>query len=122
MNRRYSILFLTLLSILILVGCTNEPESDDLIENPDDPYGEICAVAWDFIQQNNWHTRADENWESAKVETIIADHRYEILDPTVEGKEVFRVSFKDREDVLVGTPLILVNPQTNEVVGYLLSE
>ncbi|KGR78030.1 hypothetical protein [Ureibacillus manganicus] len=122
MNRRYLFLLIALLSTVILVSCSNEPEREEVIEARDDQYGEIRSVAWDFIQQNDWHTRADENWESAKVEKILADDRYEILDPTVEGKEVFSVSFKDIENVVVGTPQILVDPKTKKVVGYMLGE
>ena len=38
------------------------------------------------------------------------------------GKEVAAVSFQDKENVVNGTPLILVDLDTNAVVGYMPSE
>ena len=53
---------------------------------------------------------------------MTADDSYELLDETYEGKEVLSVSFEDKKNVVVGTPLILVAPDTNEVIGYMLGE
>lgn len=51
-----------------------------------------------------------------------ADNSYEFLDKTYDGKEVLMVSFEDKDNVVLGTPLILVDPITNEVIGYMPSE
>ncbi|MGB5946964.1 hypothetical protein [Paenisporosarcina sp.] len=45
-----------------------------------------------------------------------------MLDTRYEGNEVAAVSFHDKDNVVVGTPLILVDLETNEVVGYMPSE
>ncbi|HWL23772.1 MAG TPA: hypothetical protein VNR38_08485 [Ureibacillus sp.] len=119
--KKTKLIFL-LFAAVILASCSNTPEPNAKVEKTDDEYGEIRAVAWDYLQHNDWHLWAKKDWENAIVEKIIADHRYELLDPTIEGKEVLRVSFEDRDVVIVGTPTILIDPQTKEVVGYMLGE
>lgn len=44
------------------------------------------------------------------------------MDKTYEGREVLLVTFEDKENVVVGTPLILLDSETNHVVGYMLGE
>ncbi|WP_177184523.1 hypothetical protein [Psychrobacillus sp. OK032] len=51
-----------------------------------------------------------------------ADNSYDLLDKTYDGKELLTVSFEDKDSVVIGTPLILVDPDSNEVIGYMLSE
>ena len=118
-NMKLKLLFLTILFCLI-AGCSNEEEA---VKNTSvDGYESIRKAAWEFIQEKGWSGLAEGNWQSAKVEKIIADENYEMLDTHYEGKEVAAVSFQDKENVVVGTPLILVDLNTNEVVGYMPSE
>ena len=56
------------------------------------------------------------------MKKMIANNSYELLDKTYEGKEILIVSFEDKENVVVGTPLILIDPNLNEVIGYMPGE
>jgi len=108
------------ITAFLLVGCSNNQDVGTITDT--DSYEKVREVAWEFIEEKGWNNTAKEGWESAKVEKIIADNRYELFDKTYEGKEIVSVSFEDKENVVVGTPLILVDPNLNEVIGYMASE
>ena len=117
MNLKF--LFITLFVYLILLGagCSNQFEP-----NKEDEYREIKAIAWDFIQEKGWNRNAKEDWQNATVTKIVVDDDYELLDQTYEDKAVLKVSFEDIENAVIGTPSILVDPNNNEVVGYMPNE
>lgn len=119
MKLRFLYLTLTVLSILLICGCSTKQDEGN--SKGTDNY-EIRKVAWDFIEEKGWGGRAIEDWKSAEVKKTIASNSYELLDKTYEGKEVLMVSFEDQENVVVGPPLILVDPETNEVIGYMPGE
>ena len=98
-----------------LFGC--QQSSEDENDNQD-----IKTVAWGFIEEKGWDTNANVNWQGAKVTETIADNSYELLDSNYEGREVLSVSFEDKENVVIGTPLILVDPTTKKVIGYMPGE
>ncbi|TFE00604.1 hypothetical protein [Jeotgalibacillus salarius] len=100
---------------LILVGCASD-------QSKTQEYNEAKKAAWDFVKEEGWDNTADEDWQSAEVTEVIADQTFELLDDTFEGNEALRVSFKDKENVVTGTPLILIDPDTNEVIGYMPGE
>jgi hypothetical protein len=104
----------------MIVGCSIKQDRGN--SNVIDNYEKIREVAWEFIEEKGWDDRAIEDWKSAEVKKTIADNSYELLDKTYEGKEVLRVSFEDKENVVVGPPLILVDPNTNEVIGFMPGE
>ena len=85
-------------------------------------YEEIKVVAWEFIKEKGWSANTKEDRQGAEVTETIADNSYELLDNNYEGKEVLSVSFEDKENVVIGTPLILVDPTTKEVIGYMSGE
>ncbi|MEK3953340.1 hypothetical protein [Psychrobacillus sp. FSL K6-1464] len=120
MKLNFLYLTLAVFSIWVIIGCSNK----QVIENTNDTdnYGDVRAVAWEFINEKGWYDRAKEDWQSAKVKKTNADNSYEFLDKTYDGKEVLMVSFEDKDNVVFGTPLILVDPITNEVIGYMPSE
>ncbi len=120
MKLKFLYLAITAFLILLLVGCSNNQYVRNITDT--DSYEKVREVAWDFIEEKEWNASAKEGWKSAEVKKIIADHRYEWLDKTYEGKEVLTVSFEDKENVVVGTPLILVDPNLNEVIGYMAGE
>ena len=108
------------IAVFLLVGCSN---SQDVKNSTDtDSYEKVREVAWEFIEEKGWNGTAKEGWQSAKVKKVIADSSYELLDKTYEGKEIVIVSFEDKENVVAGTPLILVDPTRNEVIGYMAGE
>ncbi|MFJ8064600.1 hypothetical protein ACIQYS_08210 [Psychrobacillus sp. NPDC096426] len=94
----------------------------DRFSEMEDNYENVRRIAWDFLKENGWNDRANEEWKSATITKIIADKKHVFLDKSYEGKEVLSVSFEDKENVVVGPPLILVDTDTNEVIGYIMGE
>ena len=111
--------FLILISIGMIAGCSSEDAKND---SSKDGYELVRKAAWEFIHEKGWSEPAEGNWQNANVELLIADESFEMLDTQYEGKEVAAVSFQDKENLVIGTPLILVDLDTNEVVGYMPSE
>ena len=72
-------------------------------------YLNIREIAWNFLKEQGWNESAEEEWKSATVTKIIVNGDYELLDKSYDGKEVLSVSFKDKENVVEGTPIILVD-------------
>lgn len=60
--------------------------------------------------------------KSAVIKKMIADKSHELLDESYVGKLVFSVSFEDQDNVVVGTPVVLVDFDTHEVIGYIPGE
>jgi len=116
---KLKLLVLTILLCLI-AGCSTT--EDTMNDTNEDGFELVRKAAWEFIQEKGWSELAKGNWQSANVEIIKADGNYEMLDTRYEGKEVAAVSFQDQDNVVVGTPLILVDLETNVVVGYIPSE
>ena len=112
MKLKFSYLALT---AFLIVGCSNNQDVGNITET--DSYENVREVAWEFIEEKGWNDNAKEGWQSAKVEKIIADNSYELLDKTYEGKEILSVSFEDKGYVVAGTPVILVDPDLNKVIG-----
>ncbi|MBE1554611.1 hypothetical protein [Sporosarcina limicola] len=120
MKLKFLYLAITAFIILLVVSCSYNQDVGNITDT--DSYEKVREVAWEFIEEKGWNDTAKEGWQSAKVKKIIADNSYELLDKTYEGKEILTVSFKDKENVVVGTPLILVDPDFNEVIGYMAGE
>ena len=112
-------LYLAITAFLI-VGCSNNQEVGNITDT--DSYENVREVAWAFIEEKGWNDNAEKDWKSAEVKKMIANNSYELLDKTYEGKEILIVSFEDKENVVVGTPLILIDPNLNEVIGYMPGE
>ena len=106
----------------MIAGCSNSNAQNVAKPSSEDDYELVRKVAWEFIREKGWSEPVKGKWQSAKVELLKADENYEMLDTQYEGKEVAAVSFQDKENVVIGTPLILVALDTNEVVGYMPSE
>lgn len=119
MKLKFLYLTLAVFSIWIIIGCSNKQDIENT--NDTDNYGDVRAIAWEFVNEKGWNDRAKEDWQSAKVKKTIADNSYELLDKTYDGKEVLTVSFEDKDNVVIGTPSILVDLNTNEVIGYMPS-
>jgi hypothetical protein len=85
-------------------------------------YLNIREIAWNFLKKQGWNESAKEEWKSATVTKVIVNEDYELLDKSYDGKEVLSVSIKDKENVVVGTPIILVDTNTYKVIGYMAGE
>ena len=85
-------------------------------------YLNIREIAWNFLKEQGWNESAEEEWKSATVTKIIVNGDYELLDKSYDGKEVLSVSFKDKENVVEGTPIILVDANRDKVIGYMPGE
>ncbi|WP_422123326.1 hypothetical protein DHX103_00500 [Planococcus sp. X10-3] len=106
--------------VILLVGC--ESSNVDSQSEVDD-YNKAREAAWIFIDENGWNdTAKKENWQNAKVTTVIADGDYELLDLSYEGEEALAIVFEEIENAVVAPPKILVDAETNKVVGYMPSE
>ncbi|MFD1738694.1 hypothetical protein ACFSCX_19425 [Bacillus salitolerans] len=85
-------------------------------------YLNIRETAWNFLKEKGWSDSAKGEWKSATVTKIIVSEEYELLDKSYDGKEVFSVQFEDKENVVASTPIILVDSDTNKVIGYIPGE
>ncbi|WP_391119182.1 hypothetical protein [Psychrobacillus sp. L3] len=110
-------LAITMLSLLLIVGCSNDNSSDKTLDN--ESYESVREVVWDFIVEQGWsHNYSKENWRNATVKKEVADDSYKTLDATYYGKEILIVTLEDA----VAAPLIFVDPKNNEVIGYIPGE
>ncbi|AJD90293.1 hypothetical protein JMA_09760 [Jeotgalibacillus malaysiensis] len=62
------------------------------------------------------------DWKSAEVRNVTADQSYELLDDSYRGEDALYVIFENKENLTNGTPNILIDPDTNEVMGYMATE
>ena len=67
MKLKFLHLTLTLVSIGLIVGCTNTSD----LENTND-FEQVREVAWTFVVEQGWNDRAEEDWQSAEVKKAIA--------------------------------------------------
>ncbi|MCT8138336.1 hypothetical protein H1D32_11595 [Anaerobacillus sp. CMMVII] len=102
---------------LVLSSCSNLNDKEMT-----DNYDNVREVAWEFIKEQGWHDRVSDDWQSARVKQIVVDKSYHLFDQTYEGTEVLSVSFKEKQELVASFPLILVDEQTNKVIGYIPGE
>lgn len=107
--------------MILIVGCSNNQNLKSTGEIEDN-YSNVREIAWNFLKEKGWHDKAEEDWEAAAVSKATVDENYELFDERYRDKEVLSVSFEDKENVVVGTPLILVDADINEVIGYMPME
>jgi hypothetical protein len=74
------------------------------------------------LEEKGWNNKAKKGWQDAEVKKITADNNYELFDKSYDGKEVYSVSFADEENAVVGTTVLLVDPTSKKVIGYLPGE
>ncbi|WP_274310178.1 hypothetical protein [Solibacillus daqui] len=120
MKPKFLYIILPILSIWLIVGCTNKETLEKTV-NPEQ-YTKVKQVAWAFVEENEWTTTTKGDWQSATVKKVIATNNYHLLDKTDEGKEALSITFEDRDNVLISTPSILVDPVTNTVIGFMPGE
>lgn len=89
---------ITAFSVILFVGCTTEQEK---APHAVGGYKEVRDSAWSFIGIQDWQHIASEDWQSAKVNKVVVDDGYELLDDTFRGKEVLAVSFEAKANSVV---------------------
>ncbi|MGP1906836.1 hypothetical protein ACTSEZ_01620 [Metabacillus sp. JX24] len=103
-----------LLLCLLLTGCSNAEE---------DGYKEVRKAGWNFIKQNKWENRTRGYWKHSKVAAYtVNESQTQILDKQYIGKKVLSVEFEGLENTAVSAPVILVDQETNKVIGYIPGE
>ena len=110
--------WLILLIIMIWVTGCNDVEKDTGNEQS---YEDVKKVAWDYLIEQGWSENAKDS-NRAVVKKIVVNDNYELIDSSFEGTEAWSVSFVDKDNVLVGTPIILVDRKTKKVIGYMPGE
>ncbi|MGX1194623.1 hypothetical protein [Metabacillus sp. SLBN-84] len=99
---------------LLIAGCS--------VENTDG-YQEVRKAGWNFMKQNQWEKRTNGDWEHAEVAAYTVNKgQAQLMDEQYIGKEVIRVEFEDLENTAVSAPVILVDQETNKVIGYIPGE
>lgn len=82
----------------------------------------IKEIAWNFLKEKGWNDSANKERRKATVTKVLVNDDYELVDKSYEGKEVLSVSFEDKENTVVGTPIVLVDADTDRVIGYMPGE
>ncbi|MCH7323325.1 hypothetical protein LZ480_15725 [Solibacillus sp. MA9] len=108
MKPKFLYFILPILSIWLIVGCTNK-EAIEKTDNPEQ-YTQIKQVPWAFVEENEWTNTTKGDWQSATVKNVIATNNYHLFDKTDEGNEALSVTFEDKDGVLISAPSILVDP------------
>lgn len=79
-------------------------------------------AAWEFLKAKGWDYTSTGEWKNAKVQKTIADKSHELIDESYIGKLVLTVTFEEQGNLVVGTPVVLLDFDTNEVIGYIPGE
>ncbi|MCA0970886.1 hypothetical protein LCM20_09815 [Halobacillus litoralis] len=111
---RYTFIGAAILSACLISGCSTEQQSTT--------YQESIDTAWLFIESKGWDQTAKGNGDHAEVTEVVVDEDYVLMDESFHGEEVLSIRFEDKENVVVSTPVVLVEPKANEVVGYVPGE
>ncbi|ARF17896.1 hypothetical protein [Sporosarcina ureae] len=120
MKLKFMYFALALFSIMLIMGCSNKSVIEN--SNDTDSYEDAKAAAWGFLKEEGWQDQAKDDFQNAKVKEVIINNKYVLLDKAYDGKEVLSVSFEDVDNAVTGTTLILVDPNTNKVIGYMPTE
>ncbi|WP_215145173.1 hypothetical protein [Exiguobacterium qingdaonense] len=105
-------------TILMLVGCIQPSTSPST--QPDDETA-IIKSAVTYLDNRKW-LLSDENGRQATIQSITVDDRYELFDARFEGTRAWLVTFPPDSQRTVEIPQVLVESESNEVIGYLTSE
>ncbi|MGD7046351.1 hypothetical protein [Jeotgalibacillus proteolyticus] len=117
MKKKYIVYFILLLS---LIGCSSNNSNQD--QDTSEKETLILQNAYDFAQEQGWSDRIDGDYTQGEIAEVTATKDMELTNEEDIGKEVFTVTFKEKENVAVGIPIIIVNKSDNNVIGYLPSE
>ncbi|WP_214761479.1 hypothetical protein [Exiguobacterium sp. s129] len=105
-------------TIFMLVGCTQSSTSSAI---PPDDEKVIINHAIEYLNNMDW-LPTDEDGKQATIQSITVDNRFELIDSRFEGSRAWLVTFPSDSQRTVETPQVLVESESNEVIGYLPSE
>ncbi|WP_144841274.1 hypothetical protein [Metaplanococcus flavidus] len=112
---RYLFIF-TLIMTLFLVGCGI---NETTVAGEDE---EAQKAAWDYIVERDWNKNVQAGEQDVEVREVKVDSNYELLDESYIGERVLSISFEGDGKLVTEIPTIIVDSDTNEVVGYIPSE
>ncbi|WED56512.1 hypothetical protein OE059_06570 [Exiguobacterium profundum] len=105
-------------AIFMLVGCT---QTSSLSSMPPDDEKAIINSAIEYLNNMDW-LPIDEDGKQATIQSITVDDRFELVDSRFEGTQAWIVTFPSDSQRTVEIPQVLVESESNEVIGYLPSE
>ncbi|MBR3061536.1 MAG: hypothetical protein IKG65_03770 [Exiguobacterium sp.] len=105
-------------TIMMLVGCIQPSTSPSM---PSDDERAIIKSAVTYLHNKNW-LPTDENGKQATIQSITVDDRYDLVDSRFEGTRAWLVTFPSDSQRTVEIPQVLVESESNDVIGHLLSE
>ncbi|MGA9467472.1 MAG: hypothetical protein WBV10_07575 [Exiguobacterium marinum] len=114
-TRLFTVLCLT---IFLLTGCM-QPSTSSPTQSDDEADAIKSAVS--FLEQMDWQP-VDEDSQQATIQSIKVDDRYELIDSHFKGAHAWLITFPADSQRTIETPHVLVDPESNEVIGYLPSE
>lgn len=98
-------------TMLMLVGCIQPSTSPSM---PSDDESAIIKSAVTYLHNKNW-LPTDENGKQATILSITVDDRF-------EGTRAWLVTFPPDPQCTIEIPQVLVESESNDVIGHLLSE
>ncbi len=106
------------LTILMLTGCMH-PSTSSSTYSDDEADAIKSAVL--FLEQMDW-LPVNEDSKQATIQSIKVDDRYELLDSQFKETHAWLITFPTDSQRTIEIPHVLVDPESNEVIGYLPSE
>jgi hypothetical protein len=98
-----SILFIT----LSIMGCGNTQSKEQ----------DIRKIVWNKLP-NESKKEVIGTWKDAKLEKVVVNKKFVYLnDVKYDGKELYHVVFKTKNDSLLGPIGSYIDPETKEIVG-----
>jgi hypothetical protein len=115
MKKKYFCIF-NMFIVLILFGCS-------ITSNSSDKYLEVKEIAWDYLVENKWESSASSDLEDVRVKKVQLQKGEGIInDTSYIGKEVLLIDFKEKENTVASPPRILIDPDSNKVIGHISGE
>jgi outer membrane biogenesis lipoprotein LolB len=104
---------LILLVFNLLTGCSIN-NSDKNVNGKD-----IRQIVWEQLSQEE-QNEIIGNWKDGKIEEIIAEkdsRQFSLKDEELDGKEVYLITFKSKNEAVIGDVQKLVDIESNKIVG-----
>lgn len=112
-------LAMIVLLVMLIAGCGN---SNLAGQGETETYDEAKEAAWNFLEEKGWNETASEDWHNVDVSLVPINDNYELLNPAYEAEEALSIVFEEAVNSVTGTPLVLVDADTKEVIGYMPTE